>query len=165
MLRILSITLLVSAILLIESCGYKNNEEKQKTEARTEDTKIETDDAELKRIKNDEIQTQLSSKQTDENIPDKDLLYNKSLFDDRLSEAIENAKKGGVNPNYIVELVITKSMQKQVVEALNKLGIEIMSKEGETINVVSNPSDLEKISRIQGIDRINLITENYYPNR
>lgn len=165
MLRILSFVLLVSTVFFIESCGYKSNEGNKKTETLTEDTKIESDDVGSIEIKSDEIPVRDSSNQTGENVSDRTKVDQKSLFDDRLSEAIENAKKGGVNPNFIVELVITEGKQAHVVEALNKLGIEIMSKKNDTINIVSNPNGLEKIKRIQGIDRINLITENYYPNR
>jgi len=168
MLRILSFTVLVSVVLLIESCGYKSNEDSEKTDTQTEETNIETNVVEIQEMESDEVQMQAGSRDNndnDEKTSAKPLLESKSLFDDRLKEAIANAKKGGVSPKFIVELVITKGMQKQVVETLNKLGVEMMLKEGENINIVSNPSDLEKISRIQGIEKINLITENYYPNR
>jgi len=86
-------------------------------------------------------------------------------FDQKLQEAIEHAEKGGVNPNFAVDAILTGSYNDAMVSKLEGMGVDVVYGDKNTLRIVVSPKVLKEIENVDFIKKFVLITENYYPNR
>ncbi len=146
-LKIVAIVFFVFAVTaLITSCGKKDENEP----AETETYDIET-------ITEDEAPEEEPTAVAGEEVVNK--------FDDMLVEAITNAEKGGVNPNFAVDIVLNGHYSDAIVKSLEDKGVDVVSGENNTLRAVATPKILKQIHGEDYIQKIVLVTANYYPNK
>ena len=148
-LKILTMFAFASMLMLfVTSCGEKAETDKPATGDMTEETGAVTGEPVEEIPAGDEAELNTGEK-----------------FDARLIEAIANAEKGGVNPNFALDIILNTAMSDPIVSALEAKGVDVIYGEGTKLRVVATPKVLNEIKPMKYINNIVLITENYYPNR
>jgi len=136
-------------LLFITSCGEKAETDKPATsDAQTEETGAVTGEPVEEITFGDEAAINTGEK-----------------FDAKLIQAIANAEKGGVNPDFAVDIILNTAMSDPIVSALEDKGVDVIHGEGTKLRVSITPKILKEIKELKYINNFVLITENYYPNR
>lgn len=138
-------------VVFVSSCGKKDEgstAEKQETQITTNETESNEETAKV-----------------GENEEENEEVVAGSKFDQKLQEAIEHAEKGGVNPNFAVDAILTGNYTDAMVSTLQSKGVDVVYGDKNTMRIVVSPKVLQEIQDISFIKKFVLITENYYPNK
>jgi major membrane immunogen (membrane-anchored lipoprotein) len=151
-LKIFAFAFFVLAItVIITSCGKKEEAEpatSETTETYNNETVPVDESAENENAVAEKGEEQVANK-----------------FDDMLVEAIDNAEKGGVNPNFAVDIVLNGEYSDAIVKSLENYGVDVISGENNKLRAVATPKVLKEIQGVYFIQKIVLVTANYYPNK
>lgn len=138
----------VMLIVFVVSCGKKENEKPAEKEGYKEYT----------------IKTKPDEQNENEEVETKEETTGQK-FDQKLQEAIEHAEKGGVNPNFAVDAILTGNYNDDMISKLEGMGVDVVYGDKNTLRIVVSPKVLKEIENVDFIKSFVLITENYYPNR
>jgi hypothetical protein len=86
-------------------------------------------------------------------------------FDSSLKEALINNEKTGMNQPYIVKIILATMYNDEVKSKLTDYGLNVLEADGLTIVAKGNSEALKKVSRLEYVNQIKLLTQSVYPNR
>gem|GEM_PF-2776870 len=143
-------------VVFVSSCGKKD----EGSTAEKQETQITNNETESNGTESNEETAKVG-----ENEEENEEAVAGSKFDQKLQEAIEHAEKGGVNPNFAVDAILTGNYTDAMVSNLQDKGVDVVYGDKNTMRIVVSPKVLQEIQDISFIKKFVLITENYYPNR
>jgi hypothetical protein len=86
-------------------------------------------------------------------------------FDSSLKEAFANNEKAGMNQPYLVQLTLATIYNDEIKSKFSDYGLNVQQADGLTIIAKGDTESLRKVSRLEYVNHIKLLTESVYPNR
>ena len=86
-------------------------------------------------------------------------------FDSSLKEAISHSDKAGINQILIVQITLATIYNDEIKSKFEKYELNVLEADGLTIRAKGSSETLKKVSRLEYVNHIKLLTESVYPNR
>ena len=90
--------------------------------------------------------------------------YTKKM-DPKLIESIEDAKNGGVNPFFVVEIKLNTNYNDDIKKQLTDIDVSIESNTEKSVIAKAQTKAIKKTAELGFVEYITLLTANYYPNK